>query len=62
MMVFWLSTGKVIDSTCLVVPGLSDTSPKLLLRIKVRNNDVFPTFACPTTANFNVVNMLKFLA
>src|SRR3990167_866559 len=47
------STDRRAPSTCRVVLGRWDTSPKPTSRVRVRNNEVLPTLVWPTTASFS---------
>ena len=45
------STDSRAPSTCRVVLGRWDTSPKPTSRVRVRNSEVLPTLVWPTTAS-----------
>src|SRR5450830_2140802 len=51
------STDSRAPSTCRVVLGRWETSPKPTSRVRVRSSDVLPTLVWPTTASFRALVM-----
>src|SRR5690606_25713555 len=53
----WPSTDRRAPSTCRVVLGRWETSPKPTSRVRVRSSEVLPTLVWPTTASFSALVM-----